>query len=183
MMAFGLAMRSATNRDAPSHGRKYPIYYADDRHILTFGPNGSGKTRRALRKNLLDTTGWSALIIDPKGELARDTGAAREAGAKLQGGEVYYLDPFGITKLPPKDYNPFLSLDRTNENFVDDAMRLAEAIVTIEGKEPHWSASAQDLISACIMYGALKVMRRCARSARTSANRPPISGRLSEDAR
>jgi type IV secretion system protein VirD4 len=144
-----------TNRGEPSHGRKYPIYYADDRHILTFGPNGSGKTRRALRKNLLDTTGWSALIIDPKGELARDTGAAREAGAKDQGGEVFYLDPYGITKRPPSDFNPLLSLDASNENFVDDAMRLAEAIVTIEGKEPHWSHSAQDLVSACIMYGVL----------------------------
>jgi type IV secretion system protein VirD4 len=150
-----LGYASDTNRNKPSHGRKHPIYYADDRHILTFGPNGSGKSRRALRKNLLDTTGWSALIIDPKGELARDTGAAREAGAKAKDGEVFYLDPYGITKRPPSDFNPLLSLDASNENFVDDAMRLAEAIVTVEGKEPHWSSSAQDLVSACMMYGVL----------------------------
>ena len=151
-----LGYASATNRDAPSHGRQHPIYYADDRHILTFGPNGSGKTRRALRKNLIDLTGWSALIIDPKGELARDTGAAREKEAKANGGEVFYLNPYKVPGIPKNsDYNPLLSLNHKNDNFVDDAMRLAEAMISIEGTEPHWASSAQDLLCAFIMYSVL----------------------------
>jgi type IV secretion system protein VirD4 len=152
-----LGYATNTNRDAPSHGRQHPIYYTDDRHILTFGPNGSGKTRRALRKNLIDLTGWSALVIDPKGELARDTGAAREKEAKANGGEVFYLNPYKVPGIPKNSpYNPLLSLDPGNDNFVDDAMRLAEAVITLEGhNEPHWPASAQDLFSAFIMYCVL----------------------------
>ena len=47
--------------------------YRGDRHILTIGPNGSGKTRRLLIPNLFYLKDWSIVAIDPKGELFAHT--------------------------------------------------------------------------------------------------------------
>src|SRR5579859_6507836 len=66
--------------------------YTADRHLVTFGPNGSGKTRRLLVPNLAMLTGWSCVVVDPKGELAVQTAAHRMAA----GSEIITLDPFGV---------------------------------------------------------------------------------------
>jgi type IV secretion system protein VirD4 len=115
--------------------------------------------------NLLKLSKWSIVVVDPKGELARLTGGERE-----KCGTVYYLNPYGVCGLRSTFYNPLLSLDSSQDHFVDDAMRLAEAIVSMEGKDPHWSASAQDLLCSLIMYtllsdkegsGTLRHIRDC----------------------
>ncbi len=74
------------------------------------------------------------------------------------------IDPFGVMKatyprlvakypfLKSNGYNPIAALDPKNDDFPDDAMRLAEAIIRVEGNEPHWSQSAQDLVAALAMY-------------------------------
>ncbi len=122
-----------------------------DRHLLTFGPNGSGKSRRLLLPNLINLVDWSMLVIDIKGELAAWSAEHR----RKAGNEVVFLNPFGAGGLPSTGFNPVAALDPTEDDFVDDALGLAEAIVREEGREPHWSASAQDLISALIMYSRL----------------------------
>jgi type IV secretion system protein VirD4 len=60
------------------------------------------------------------------------------------------LDPFGVSDFPSDGYNPVAALD-TGDDFPDDAMALAESMIRVEGRDPHWSASAQDLVCACIM--------------------------------
>src|SRR5580658_419131 len=47
--------------------------YSSDRHVLTVGPNGSGKTRKLLMPNLFRLGDWSCVVIDPKAELAAHT--------------------------------------------------------------------------------------------------------------
>lgn len=125
-----------------------PIRYVGDRHLVTIGPNGSGKSRRLLLPNLVDLTGWSSLVVDVKGDLAIMTGRHRAAS----GNRVFLLNPFNALNLGSHGFNPIAALDPSHEDFPDDAMGLAEALIRIEGREPHWGHSAQDLICALIMY-------------------------------
>ncbi len=123
------------------------LRYSGDRHIMTFGPNGSGKSMRLLYENLLRLEGWSVIVVDPKGDLARRTLDKRKA----MGSEVIVIDPFGVSGFASDGYNPIAALADGDE-FPDEAMALAEAIIKAEGRDPHWASSAQDLIAACIMH-------------------------------
>jgi type IV secretion system protein VirD4 len=125
-----------------------PMQYVGDRHLLTFGPSGSGKSRRALLPNLINLTNWSILVIDIKGELAAWSADHR----RRAGNEIIFLRPFDK---PSNGYNPVAALDPASDDFVDDALGLAEAIVLQESHDPHWSTSAQDLLCALIMYSRL----------------------------
>ena len=69
-----------------------------DRHVVTVGPNGSGKTRRLLVPNLYRLHDWSIVVIDIKGELAAFTAANR---ASQPGHKVVVVDPFAVI---PKTY-------------------------------------------------------------------------------
>ena len=128
-----------------------PLCYVGDRHIVSIGPNGSGKSRRTLLPNLHRLTGWSMLVVDPKGELAQMTARHRYD----QGNNVVLLNPFNAFKMGSHGFNPVAALDPKSADFPDDALGLAEAIIKVEGSEPHWSQSAQDLVCALIMYSRL----------------------------
>lgn len=89
-------------------------------------------------------------MVDPKGDLARLTlKRRREAGSR-----IIVLDPFGVSGFPSDGCNPLLSL-RLGRDFPDEALGLAEAMIRIEGRDPHWPASAQDLVAAVIMASVL----------------------------
>jgi type IV secretion system protein VirD4 len=131
-------------------GPKKPLHYGGDRHIMTIGPNGSGKSMRLLYKNLHDgLKGWSVVVVDPKGDLANLTHNKRKA----DGSRTIVLDPFGVSDFASRGCNPLRMLDPVNRSteFPDETLALAEAVIRLEGREPHWAASAQDLICACIM--------------------------------
>lgn len=135
--------------------------YGGERNLLQFGPNGSGKGTRFLMPNLLHMRDCSMVVIDPKGELAAVTAPYRR-----KVGEVVIINPFGVLADLPgyKDlksdgYNPLLSLDPKATSFNADASWLAEALVTVEGSDPHWSRAARKLIAALIMHVCLKDRR------------------------
>ena len=118
------------------------IAYNGDGHMLTIGPTRSGKSRRLLIPNLLYETGRSMLVVDIKGELAAITAAHRAA----KGGNVVALDPFGVlptrgVEIPSVGFNPMRRLNPELDDFVDDAMGLAEALVQVRpgDSEPHWA--------------------------------------------
>ncbi|HVB79264.1 MAG TPA: type IV secretory system conjugative DNA transfer family protein [Candidatus Binataceae bacterium] len=136
-------------------------HYTDDRHLVTVGPNGSGKTRRLLIPNLVFLKNWSILVVDPKGTLAALTGPYREA---QHPNSVMVIDPFRVLEsdypalvkrypfLKSAGFNPVAALDPESDDFPDDARGLAEAIIHIEdGDHPHWERSAQDLVSGLMM--------------------------------
>ncbi len=125
--------------------------YVGDRHIVTFGPNGSGKSRRLLLPNLVRLTNWSMLVVDPKGELCAMTAAYRAA----KGSKIVMLNPFDALGLGSQGFNPVAALDPASDDFPDDALGLAEALIRANGKDPHWAESAQDLVAALIMYSRL----------------------------
>jgi type IV secretion system protein VirD4 len=140
-------------------------------HLVTIGPNASGKSRRLMIPNLMRLRDWSMVVVDIKGELCRNTAAFRAA---QPGHKVVVIDPFGVM---PKNYpdlyrdcsflqsngfNPVARLDPKSESFADDAMALAEALIRVDSKqEPHWSESAQDLVAAILMYIRLRKPQTC----------------------
>ncbi len=123
------------------------IVYEGERHVLLFGPNGTGKGTRFLIPNLLSIRDRSIVVIDPKGELASVTSAFRRTV-----GDVVMLNPFNVLGLGSAGFNPLDMLDPASPNFYDDAAALGEALIKIEGKDPHWSESAQGLLVALLMW-------------------------------
>jgi len=139
--------------------------YTGDRHLITIGPNGSGKTRRLLVPNLAMLTNWSVLVVDPKGELAVQTAAHRKAS----GSEIVTLDPFGVIArqypglverqpyLKSAGLNPLAALDPESDDFPDDAKAIGEALIKVESKdEAYWAKSAQTLLTGLAMALRIK---------------------------
>src|ERR1700728_3972960 len=85
--------------DATGRSSNERIVYQGERHLLLFGPNGTGKGTRFLIPNLLSIKDRSIVVIDPKGELAAVTAAYRHRA----GEDVKILDPFGKLHEAVKD--------------------------------------------------------------------------------
>ena len=77
------------------------IVYEGERHVLLFGPNGTGKGTRFLIPNLLTIKDRSIVVIDPKGELAAVTADYRRTV-----GDVVMLNPFNVLGLGSAGFNP-----------------------------------------------------------------------------
>lgn len=134
-----------------------PDKVTDDRHLITVAGSRAGKSSTVLKPNLKL---WqsSVLCIDPKGELASETAATRAA----MGHDVYILDPFNEVKGEAAKYraayNPFDELLAANEDdIIDDAGMIAEAMITNENKQSdHWQMSAKNLIRGLTLYSKYK---------------------------
>jgi type IV secretion system protein VirD4 len=134
--------------------------YTSDRHIVTVGPNGSGKTRRLLFPNLYYLKNWSICAIDPKGELFAHTAVER---AKTPGHRIVLIDPFAVVKTNyPKlaeriscestGFNPIAALDPESRRFIDDAKSLAVSLIkTEDSHDKYWPLAAQTLIKGLVM--------------------------------
>lgn len=131
----------------PDGNRGADLPYDGERHLLLFGPNGSGKATRILVPNLLSIRGRSIIVIDPKGELAAVTARYRRTV-----GDVVILNPFDVLGIPSAGFNPLAALNPNSRTFFDDCAALGEALIKIEGKDPHWSRSARSLMVALIMW-------------------------------
>ena len=128
------------------------IRYSGDRHVVTIGANGTGKTKRLLTPALADLIGWSVVVNDIKGELC----AMTEGHRRARGNQIIKLNPFNVLSMGSDGFNPIAALE-LNDDFPDDALELAEAVIRIEGKEPHWSQAAQEICAAIIMYVRLVI--------------------------
>ena len=88
--------------------------------------------------------GWSVACLDIKGDFRRLT----EEHRRRAGNIILALDPFGKSS---DGFNPIAALD-LDELFPDNALELAQSIIRVEGKEPHWPQAAQEWVAALIMY-------------------------------
>lgn len=120
---------------------------ADNRHVVTVAGSRAGKSSTVLIPNLLRYPG-SALVLDPKGELARATAEARRA----MGQEVFILDPFGETGDKSHTHNPFDELDAESAYIGADAAQLADGLIVSNDKDPHWTDSAKNLIRGITLH-------------------------------
>lgn len=104
---------------------------------------------------LLHTT-RSALVFDPKAELAYLTSERR----REKGQKTFILDPFGEfnknygykTKIKEvfTNFNPFYEL---NNNEIKDYIHyIAEALIIIQGSDPHWSESSLELTEGLLAW-------------------------------
>ena len=144
-------------------GQSTKMRYGGGLSVLVFGPNGSGKGTRLLMPNLLQMSGSSIVVVDPKGELAAVTAPYRRTL-----GRVVILNPFGLmTNIPgyadlkSEGFNPLAALDPEADNFNSNASLMADALVNVSGgKDPHFDESARALIAALIMHVTVEARKK-----------------------
>ena len=135
---------------------------SDDRHFISIATSRSGKGRSAIIPNLLTWPG-SALVIDPKGQNAAVTAAARGHGGgrvkKGMGQTVRIVDPFGELKaqgvaLETHRFNPLTALDPAALDVVEQIRRLTDALVVPDpsGAADFWDRSASVIIAGVIAH-------------------------------
>jgi len=127
------------------------VFYSGDQHVVTIAPSRTGKGTTAIIPTLLDHDA-SALVIDPKGQNAA---VCRRWRDEMHPGRVFVVNPFGLHtgppwNLPQHKFNPLVAIEQ-GENFVADVSSLCEALIVTEGRDPHWSNAARDLVSSIIM--------------------------------
>ncbi|MEL7087084.1 MAG: type IV secretory system conjugative DNA transfer family protein, partial [Planctomycetota bacterium] len=136
-----------------------PLGYADDRHVCLVSGSRSGKGTTSIVPNLCLWPG-SVVVVDPKGENATVTAARRGPGSddcEGMGQAVHVLDPFGAAKIDDtlrSRFNPLDTLDPKDPRSIDEAGRIADAIVVInpETKDPFWDQSARSLVKGLILH-------------------------------
>ena len=130
-----------------AQSKRKPYTYARPEHLMTMAPTRSGKGASLIIPNLL-TAERGMLVIDPKGENAQVTMRQRQTF-----GPVHVLDPFNASGLANASFNPLAAMSIDDPNFVDDALTLANALITANPhvSDPHWSEGACELVQALIM--------------------------------
>ena len=119
------------------------------RNLLTLicGGSGAGKTRFYAKPNIMNAARNSYVILDPKGEILRDTGHLLEK----KGYEVRVLDLISMEK--SHCYNPFVYLQ--NDNDVQKLVTNLFKSTTPKGSQsndPFWDTAASMLLLALVFY-------------------------------
>ncbi len=157
---------SAKWGDAQSINRKYREKHFEDNKLLTqnvrmgldghrhrrnlnvlvCGGSGAGKTRFYAKPNVMQAN-TSMVILDPKGEILRDTGQL----LREKGYEVRILDLINMEK--SHCYNPFFYLKTDN-----DVQRLVTNLfkaTTVKGaqsSDPFWDTAASMLLLSLVFF-------------------------------
>lgn len=133
-----LTQNTAIGLDGRKHRRNL--------NVLVCGGSGSGKTRFYAKPNIMQAN-TSFIVLDPKGELLRDTGHLLEAN----GYEIKVLDLINMDK--SDCYNPFVYIKDDN-----DIQRLVTNLfknTTPKGsqaQDPFWDQTASMLLKALISF-------------------------------
>ena len=115
-------------------------------NTLVVGGSGAGKTRFYAKPNIMQGN-TSFVVLDPKGEILRDTGKLLEA----KGYEVRVLDLINMEK--SMCYNPLLYAESDN-----DVQRLVTNLFKAttpkgsQSQDPFWDTAASMLLMALIFY-------------------------------
>lgn len=123
-------------------------------HGITCGATRSGKGVQSLIPSLLTYAAGSTLTIDPKAENCWVAAPAiRAAGKRLVICDPWdevnrrYGSKVGVHEETTR-FNPLSAIDPTSDDFADDCLAIADAIVISNAsKDSHWNDSARELIS------------------------------------
>ena len=136
--------------------RSFPITSNTQRHLLTVAPTRSGKLLTTSMPRCIEHQG-SLVAVDVKdGELALICARYRR---DVLSHKVVIVDPWdeacshlGFT---PARFNVLDWLNPDNDDFVEDALLIADSLITDQGvKEPFWNDEARSLIMGLILYVA-----------------------------
>ncbi|MFE3836474.1 type IV secretory system conjugative DNA transfer family protein [Pseudogemmobacter sonorensis] len=141
-----------------------PAGYRDDRHVLLVSGTRMGKGASVIVPNLGLWPG-SVVVIDPKGENAMVTARRRGEGSAYSAGlgqRVLILDPFGEVVRGEDDFadmraafNPLDVILTRKREAVDDAARIADALIVSEGgQDAFFDDTAKGIIKALILHVA-----------------------------
>jgi len=142
-----------------SEGR-IPLGHLDDRHVCLTGGSRGGKGTTSIIPALVTWPG-SICVVDPKGENATITASRRGRGSthcKGMGQTVKVLDPFQSAQVADGlrgRFNPLDTLDPKAEETIDEAGRIADAIVVVhEGgtNDPFWDESARAMVKGLLLH-------------------------------
>lgn len=126
------------------NSRDLPNYF-----VLVIGGSGAGKTRYYVKPNLLQKNG-SYIVLDPKGELTRDTAHMFKEDPEYT---VHILD---LRELDTSEhYNPFVYIQSDA-----DIQALASSIIANcsgdkkgnSSADPYWDSAATNLLSALFYH-------------------------------
>ena len=115
-------------------------------NVLTVGGSGSGKTRFYAKPNVMQAN-TSFVVLDPKGEILRDTGEL----LKAKGYEIKVIDLINMDK--SHCYNPFVYLH--NDNDVQKLVTNLFKNTTPKGSktnDPFWDQASTMLLLALVFY-------------------------------
>lgn len=139
-----------------SKARSFAITSSTERHLLTIAPTRSGKLLTASAPRCMEHTGSLVALDSKSGELALITARFRR---DVLGHKVIIVDPWdqvcSYLGFTPARFNVLDGLDPNGDDFVEDAMLIADTLVTDRGvKEPFWNDEARSLIMGLILYVA-----------------------------
>jgi len=115
-------------------------------NVLVCGGSGAGKTRFYCKPNIMQSN-TSFIVLDPKGEILRDTGHLLNS----KGYEIKVLDLINMEK--SHCYNPFVYLKNDN-----DAQKLVTNLFKsttpkgTQSSDPFWDTAASMLLMALVLY-------------------------------
>ena len=115
-------------------------------NVLVCGGSGAGKTRFYCKPNIMQAN-TSFIVLDPKGEILRDTGKLLEK----KGYEIRVLDLINMEK--SFCYNPFVYLK--DDNDVQKLVTNLFKSTTPKGtnsSDPFWDTAASMLLMSLILY-------------------------------
>lgn len=115
-------------------------------NVLVCGGSGASKTRGYAKPNIMQCN-TSFVVLDPKGEIIRDTGYLLES----KGYKIKVLDLINMEK--SNCYNPFVYLK--NDNDVQKLVTNLFKATTPKGSQssdPFWDTAASMLLLALIFY-------------------------------
>lgn len=115
-------------------------------NTLVIGGSGAGKTRFYAKPNILQAN-TSFVVLDPKGEILRDTGNV----LKQKGYVIKVLDLINMDK--SHCYNPFVYLQSDNDvqKMVTNLFK-ATTPKGSQSNDPFWDTAASMLLLALIFY-------------------------------
>ncbi|MCA1246114.1 type IV secretory system conjugative DNA transfer family protein, partial [Massilia sp. MS-15] len=130
----------------------------DDRHMLTIAGSRAGKATGALIPNLLMYPG-SALVIDPKGELAQITSRRRGCqGKDVLGQDVFILDPEEITVgLARHRWNPLAEMSASDPCLWGHASKMALRLIPMSplaaaDNSAYFETHARNVLTCLIVH-------------------------------
>lgn len=140
------------------------VGFDDRKHIDVVASTRGGKGVSVIVPNLCLWPG-SVCVIDPKSENAMVTARRRGRGSRWSRGmgqSVRILDPFDAVCRPDDDFadvkacfNPLDLIDADKPESVDEAGRIADALVVTEASnDPFWEESARYLVKCTCLHVA-----------------------------